>query len=443
MSVWHLIVREILYRKLGFALAVLSVTTAVGCLVATVTLLHLFDEGTEQLVARLEAEVAGRGARFEKDTQRRMARLEDDYRKITLGLGFNLLIVPQGQSLAELHAGGPTTNYMPESYATKLAKARVVTVNHLLPILQQRLHWPEQERTVVLVGTRGEVPILGRAQKRPLLERVPPGTVVVGHELHRSLKLKKGDTIHFRGRPLTVRKLYPERGTSDDITLWINLDEAQALLDRPGQISAILALECNCESDRLDRVRAEVASILPDTQVIERASQALARAEARNRARREADDARARAAAEGRAAVEQKRRERSELRRQRGALAAVLLPLVVLGCIVWLGVLTLMNVLERGVEIAILRALGLRSRQVFGLMLARAIAAGLVGTLLGGAAGVAVGNALGELSSESVTLDAGLLVAVLLAAPALCAVVAGLPALLAARRDPAVVLREA
>src|SRR5262249_2391551 len=142
-------------------------------------------------------------------------------------------------------------------------------------------------------------------------------------------------------------RLHPERGSTDDVTLWVNLAEAQQMLGRRGQINAILALECNCSADRLSRVRSDVAAVLPDTQVKELASAALARAEARTRAAREALDARARAAQEARQAVEAERRARAELRRRYDAFADVLVPLVVLGCVVWLGILILTNARER------------------------------------------------------------------------------------------------
>jgi hypothetical protein len=447
MSVWRLIIREILYRKLGFALAVLSVIVAVGCPVAALTLLRLHDAGTERVIARKEAETRDRTARLEEDTRRRTAKLEDDYRKIALHLGFNVLILPKDQGLGELHAAGYATKAMPEDYATRLAKSGVATINHVLPVVQQKVKWPERERTIILGGTRGELPVGGRNPKKPLLERVPPGAMVVGYELHRSLKLARGDKVRLMGKAFTVSGLQPERGSADDITVWVNLAEAQKLLGLEGKINGILALECNCAADRLHRVRSEIASILPDTQVLEKQSQALTRAEARNRAAEEAKAARARAAAEARAAVDGERQARAELRRGRDALAAVLVPLAVLACVLWLGVLTLANVRERAPEIGILRALGLPSGQVFLLFLARAAAVGLAGAALGYGVGVLAGAAWGRAQDEPVAgsslLDPGLLLLVLAAAPVLSALVAWLPALLASRQDPAVILRDA
>ncbi len=85
---------------------------------------------------------------------------------------------------------------------------------------------------------------MAKGRKTALLDPVLPGHVVVGYELHRSLKLAVGDKIQLCKRPLTVSALQPQRGNQDDITLWINLREAQQILGKEDRINAIQALEC-------------------------------------------------------------------------------------------------------------------------------------------------------------------------------------------------------
>ena len=104
-----------------------------------------------------------------------MAVLEDDYRKIMLGLGFNVLILPKDQNLADFYAEDFASKLMPENYAERLVQARVVSINHVLPILQQKLKWPERERTIQLVGTRGEIALVAKGRKAALLDAVAPG----------------------------------------------------------------------------------------------------------------------------------------------------------------------------------------------------------------------------------------------------------------------------
>jgi hypothetical protein len=173
---------------------------------------------------------------------------------------------------------------MPESYAERLADSGIVTVRHLLPCLQQRLVWPEAKRTIVLVGARGEVPNLHKPSRAPLVEAVPRGHAVLGAVLHRELGAEVGDQITFRDRQFTVHRCRTETGTTDDVSLWLHLADAQEILGKPGEINAILALECICAgAEGLARVRSEVTGLLPDTQVLEMGTRALARAEARFR----------------------------------------------------------------------------------------------------------------------------------------------------------------
>jgi ABC-type lipoprotein release transport system permease subunit len=420
MHLLRLIFREILYHKLNFGLGVISVAVAVGCLVGEIAMLQRHDLRTDQIIAVKEAE-----------TKTKMATLEDDYRKITKGLGFNVLILPREQNLSDLFADDYASHYMPESYVERLAKSRVATIQHLLPSLQQKLKWPETERTIILIGVRGEVPILQADAKKPMLEPVPAGTMVLGSELHRTLKLKQGDKVKLLGRDFTVGKLHPERGTKDDITIWISLKEAQELLGKPGEINGILALECVCAADSLDKVRAEIREVLPDTQVIEFQSQTLARAEARQRAAAEAKDA-----------IAREKQNRAQLRRERESLAAILVPLVLAGSALWIVVLGLGNVRERRSEIGLLRALGVGARRIMALFLGRAVLMGVLGAIPGLLAGALLGG-VGTSVTHGIGLQGPLfLVSVLGGAPLLAVLAGWLPAYLATQQDPASVLSE-
>ena len=402
MKIWGMIWREIAFRKFNFVLALLSVSAAVACLIGTLTLLR-----TDK------AEVAKAGA-----------GLEDAVRKITKGLGFNVIILPEDQDLNEMHLEGSLNKQMPEEYAHRLAESKIVTINHLLPTIMKKLTWPETGLPIVLYGTRGEVPIQHRDPKKPLLDTVPKGTMIIGHHVSQKLGLKEGDETTLLGHKFFLGKVHGERGNIDDATVWINLTEAQELLGMQNLIHAIQALECHCAGDRISQIRVEIARILPGTQVLERGPPALARAEARDQARQSAEDA-------------SKRRE---------AFAAVLAPLIWVGAAVWIGFLMLGNVRERRAEIGILRAIGFRSSQILLLFLGKAFLFGILGTLLGFVVGALAGASLGErtagwesLKNPEVPIH---FVLALGLAVALSVFASWIPALSAARQDPALVLQE-
>lgn len=425
MNISRLVIKEILHRKLNFALGILSVLVAVGGLVAQYTILRAYDLRTGEILVEKE-----------KQTEAEMRVMEDDYRKIMKKLGFNLLILPEQENLDDFYVEGRTLQDMPEEYVKKLAAAGLVTIRHLLPTIEQKIAWSERGgRVIILNGTRGEMQTGKREIEEPILTPVPPGTAVLGHRIAGDLGLKTGDAVTLLGESFTVGEVYPERGTAADVTVWVDLAQAQKLLNRPGRISAILALKCQCEGSDLPNLRKQIGAILPGTHVIWLADRVATRAEARDRA-----------ALTAQMAVESEKRNRAAMRAELEAFAAWLVPLVTVGAAVWIGLLALMNVRERTAEIGILRALGFRSSQVLAVFLARALLMGFIGAVLGYGAGFTVGLFSGEVAVGARAVASlfrpGLLLLTLGAAPLLAAFASWPPALLAARQDPALALRE-
>ncbi len=423
MTLWRLVWREIVHRKVNFLLGLLSVSVAVGCLVGAVTLLKTDEIRTGQILAQKQNDVKKAGA-----------ELEDSMRKIMKGLGFNILILPQDQDLNELHLEGTLSKTMPEAYVDRLAKSTIVTVNHLLPTVVKKLTWPEKNIPIILQGTRGEVPLLHVDPKKPILDAVPPGKIILGYRIQQQLKLKPGDKVTLLGKDFTYLKAYAERGTADDSTVWIHLSEAQQLLGMQNLIHAILALECHCAGDRVAVIREDVTKILPGTQVIERGPPALARAEARNQAKVTAEQS-----------LELETANRAKMRQQHENLAAVLVPVVLIGCAIWIGFLAFANVRERRAEIGILRAIGFRSTQILRAFLGKALVIGLVGAVVGIVGGLLVSANLGEVAAGSVgwrqLVDGNTLLVAAGTAILLSGFGSWIPAVLAARQDPAVVLQ--
>ena len=413
MNLWQFISSEIRHRQVSFWLGTLGVIIAVLGSLLGLNQLRAYDQETTQLEDH-----------FTQQTEARMKKLEDEIRKSMKGLGFNIHIYPEGQEMAEVYAQGFASKTMPEHYVNKLAESKIVLVNHLLPSLIQKIKWPERERTIVLVGIRGEVPIAHRDPKAPLIEPVEKGTLTVGFELAQSLQLAVDQDIALLGKEFKIGKIHDERGSADDITIWIHLQEMQALLGLEGQINEIRALECNCASvDRLGEIRAEIGGILPNTQIIEIESRALARAEARNEAKRSAQEQ-----------LAQMKEDRSANRAARERLLAWILPTLLLLSMAWIAYLALSNVRERFTEIATLRTLGVGSSKMLGLFLGRAALQGLVGASVGLLITWIIARSHGVMAAEWLVAALG--------APLLAMTAAWLPCLVAASRDPAEVLRQ-
>lgn len=419
MKISLLVIKEIKRRKLNFLLGLLSVVIAVASVTGALTMLKIHDINSNQLISAKE-----------KETKDRLAVMQDDYRKITKKLGFNLLILPEGQNLMDLYADDFAAKLMPESYVDSLANSRSVFIRHLLPSLQEKIMWPEKHRTIIVTGIRGEVPFLHKNPKEPIMVAVPKGSMIIGYELHKSMQLKEGDQVKLKGRNFTIGQCNVARGNKDDISVWIDLDEAQDILDKEGLINAIQALKCHCAGNNLAAVRKEVHSVLPGTQVIEKGSKVLARAEARDRAAREALEA-----------IEAEKKHQQELRAEQENFASVLVPVVLFASAIWIAFLFIGNVRERKSEIGILRAVGVKEWLIMKLFLMKALFLGLIGALFGHITGLAAGGIFsGQFTFH--LFDIKMLVMAMIIAPLLALMAAYVPATLASRQDPADVLRE-
>ncbi|MAG64181.1 hypothetical protein CMO84_11745 [Candidatus Woesearchaeota archaeon] len=405
------------HRKLNSALALLAVVAAVACVVGTLAFFRSFDLQTTQLLEQRREAV-----------ERRTGKLKDYMRRVGKRMGFNILILPQKQELSELLLDATVSEYMPESYADKLANSPIMTVNHLLPCLEQRFRWTERRnRTIFLIGVKGQVPIAHRDPKKPIQDAVPKGEIVLGHELAETEQLGVGDPLALLGRTFTVREIRTRVGDKTDITVWIDLATAQEMFDKKDLINSIWALACGCAAKDLPKIRADVARFLPGTRVVEKWTKALARAEFRKAA---ADEAARALAFEVQA--------RSELRHHHESLASLILPLVVMVMGIWVALLTVANAHQRRKEVGIFRALGWRSGQIMQVFLMKSATLGLAGAVVGCGVGFAVGGWFG--ASASKLFDGPVVLAIVVTAPVLTVFSALLPAMIAAQRDPAQVL---
>ena len=379
MSVIRLLLREIQHRKVNFISALVAVIAAVTMPVALVTMTNASQRETVRLMRNL---------------------------------GLNLLIVPEATDMADFWSEDFAEEEMPEEYVHRLANSRLVTVRHLVARLQRRIKW--RDRTILLTGILPEVPMAHRKLKSPMGLTVPRGTALVGFALVRRIDIKVGDTLNFGDTRLQVTRCLDAKGSKDDIRIYGHLHDVQEILSAPGRINEIEALGCLCDGVRsIARVRSDVASVLPGTQVTEFTSIAVARAETRRMVEKQ---------------------------------AAFVIPIVVLACAVWIGLLALSNVRERRAEIGVLRAMGVGTASIAAAFIGKAILLGLVGAVLGFAIGTSLALHLGPqifpLTAKKVVAEFGLLGWSLLLAPLLCVIASYLPTVMAVTQDPAEVLRE-
>jgi putative ABC transport system permease protein len=342
-----------------------------------------------------------------KASQRETARL-------TLSMGFNVHIVSKDININDFLLTGLTDRTMPEQYLEKLASQQAISYNHLLASLQKKIPWRGFE--VILTGLSGEI-CPSDSKKSPISYQIQPGNLYVGYRVAQTLGLKDGDTVEIEGKVLRIAKCLSESGGADDIRIQCHLRDAQDILKLPGQISEIRAVDCLCfapTDDPAEVLRKEIGSLLPQTQVFHTQSIGLARAKTRQMVRN---------------------------------LFAVIMPLVVIACGVWIGVLAIMNVRDRQQEIGIMLALGYSSGQITSLFLGKAVVIGLLGAAIGFLAGTALAMIFGPeifkiTAKTMIKPEPSLLVISLIFAPLFAAVSSFIPAMIAVTYDPAITLRE-
>ena len=424
MTLLHLVRKEIGYHKLTFLLGLLSVVFAVGVLVSLLTLLHAHDIQTGRILNEKENKI-----------EEQMQKMDKFYQKIMEEYGFNLIILPTSQNLGDFYNKGYASEFMPEDYVDKLAQSNLVTIRHLLPVVERKMKWPEElNRTIFLFGTRGEVSFTKKAPSEPpLLAPVPLGSVILGYELWDSLNLKVDDKVKLLGVVFKVSKLHPQRGSKEDITVWIDLKLAQRLLGRENQINAIQALKTYASGLDFKSIREDITRILPNTQVVLLENKVTTMAKARDRAK-----------ATAKFSLEAERQHRLKLRGEMETFSSWLIPSAIIASMVLIVFLTLSNLRQRKGEIAILRALGYRSSQVLYVFLTKAFFLGFIGAFLGFSVSFFFVMIAHRASVQEIfkLFNLPILIVVLVAAPILSILASCVPVILAAGEDPAAILRE-
>lgn len=348
-------------------------------------------------------------------------------------LGFNVVILPETATAENYWTSEYGNQDMPESYVETLAKAEKVTVDHLSGRLEKRATW--QEQTAILTGI---LATRVREQKAPLGFKTPPepGEVFCGFDLSRLVKVEKQADgkpvldskgapklvpIEVMGKTFRVGKRLARKEVKDDMRMYMNLADAQMLLQRPGRINLIEALGCRCTGDVITTIQKELETLL-------------------NRGAQPADRVKVLIPDEPKYYTREKMRKRIE------GYAAMVAPAVMLVCLVWVGSLSYMNVRQRRAEIGLLRAVGVSSGSIAFLFMAKAALLGLAGAAFGFAAGSVAarltGTATFELPAAAFTPDMTLLAWTLLITPAMTMLAGAVAAWAAVTMDPAEALRE-
>ncbi len=402
---------------MSFVLTVLAVAAAVAVYSGGRIILNNIDNRAETALQI-----------HEQYKQNNLDKMKNQVEESMEKLGFNIIILPENQDLGDYHSEDYAKETMPEDYALKLTKADLLTVKSLIARLKASVKWSEKKWTVILLGEA--VPRMSVSDKPgrgySLISLRPESSARIGSEIARGLSIQPGSEIYFNGTKLLVDEVLPEKGTSDDVTLFVGLETAQKLLNKTGLINEITAEQCRTSLNKLDNIRNEIRSVLPGVKVIETGTTVLAQYNALKNTEEKISS--------------EKKEELQMLQtlRVKNSRKTDLLSLLSLCvCGVLLLILSVRNVRQRREEVGVFRAMGCSTGQVLSVLLARPLLAGVTG----GALGVLAGGGYAALRGlhRIITMNT---VLVSLAAAAGVALIAGMiPVLIEIFRDPTAVLK--
>jgi ABC-type lipoprotein release transport system permease subunit len=165
-------------------------------------------------------------------------------------IGSNVVILPAELDQQQYHFDG---GYSDITMSGKLVEQLIeykASLNHLIPMLERKTDCSLGDRTATarVVGISASIPMPGRP-RAPMQKSLEKGSVQLGSALAESLGIGRDATpeIMIAGKSVTVARVNRSNGTWQDGAAFVDLKTAQALFALPDQISRIEAIECTDE----------------------------------------------------------------------------------------------------------------------------------------------------------------------------------------------------
>ncbi len=288
---------------------------------------------------------------------------KDETRLLTRNMGFNVRIIPGESDMNTFWMQGYSDRTMSEAVVDKMIEQKSVNYAHLTATLHKRVQWREKE--VVLTGLSKDEREPSGAKKSKMIFAIPQGKVYLGYELAKQFNITEGDNIELFDSSFKVEKTLSEQGSEDDIRIYFDLETLQTLVNMEGRVNEVMALNCMCSTengDPLGELRKELGLIAPEAKVIMNSSIADAR---------------------------------EKQRKMTDKYFALLFPVILIICAIWLGSVTMGNVKDRTHEIGIMRATGFPSLKIGQLFFIRVVLIGVIGAFIGFAVGTLLSMQLG------------------------------------------------
>jgi putative ABC transport system permease protein len=347
-------------------------------------------------------------------------------------LGANILVLPQGTNIDDYYSADIDAPLFSENYVSKIVSSTLPGIDNMSPKLTRRITIGKEHVVLTGILPKSEIAskplwqktgLTGKQLKvscapskissetaglkdsklqRKSIDTLANGYCLMGISAARRLNKKENDPIIIEGKTLLVSKILPETGTVDDDRIFINLRIAQQLLNATNQISSIEIMGCCNEIS--DGLLTKLKKVLPGTHITTIGQIVATQIETNQMMKK--------------------------------LMFAFMLIIIVVGSFS-IGNFTWANVNERKKEIGVLRLIGYSKKDVYFIMMAKALFLGIAG----GIAGYLIGTIAAMLISPEVIgmpaeIMPSLLLVSLLLSISISLVGAAIPAYLAGKIEP-------
>jgi len=182
---------------------------------------------------------------------------EDKIKELTHELGKGMLVVPEGTDLESFYAMKFGPQVMPDNYGDRIKASPLGKhAGRIQPWLYGNI--TVKGKDLVLVG---------RKMKAGSTISSSYESMAIGSGAASSLGIQQGDTLDIKDRTFKIERVLDPPPKGYDMALFIPLNAAQRILDKPGKINALNMGGCWCKLD-IAAYAADVENALPGTMAI-------------------------------------------------------------------------------------------------------------------------------------------------------------------------------
>lgn len=360
MNLLLLIFNEIKFHKINFWVSVFSLGIIVCLLLLSSS--FVFTQYQDGITVIKDKETK---------TKALMNGMVTDYKVITDRMGYTIRILSQNQPLNDFYSSGFGGEYISEKVLDTLMTLFSKEIRCALPVMQIKAQWSPVNRSVLFSGL-GTSRSFTEYELPSSIPKVSEGCIALGFELPTYPEAIKGSNVQIKGKRFTITSCEGQRGSLDDITVWMRLNDLQKTFSIFSKISEIRVWPVLDTAHSISGLASRIESSIKSCKVICISAPSVMQVKARETAA---------AIAKETIATEKKANQIIFLKHKKYLLVFSIVS--VLACSVWISILVLQNVSVRQEELMILRVIGYPDISIVKMLGARGFFLGFCGTSLG------------------------------------------------------------